>query len=841
VGPVGQRLAEILLSLSGVVSFVWVGVLVALGIGLLVGQAVRLPLRRVVNGAVCLLLLSVIVHLGTAPERIHGFPVGGVLAAWVGEISKALFHTVGSAVIFGAAFLSMLLISLERSLLVLMRSSLLSLQELFDNTPFGSRSSGFDSDSDHTGEEIIEVEPEIDIQIDAPSACAVSRLEDDEDDDESPVEEQKTTMLKRIFGSWRRTKDVEASDEPGESTEDLAPVQGFFALQEGAEAANQEELVAEDIQPAVAPEPPAAEGIAQAETQSFDADDPRDYERSTPPPVPGDTVAQPTADTTVDTRIEEAPEAVAAPKPKPEAEAKRPALPAAKSPEVLESDAMRKPTVPSETATDQQLPLSPGVYNLPALSLLNYEPPLDRNIDQDMLKRNAEVLVEKLSHFKVECEVSRIRPGPVVTMYEVKPARGVKISKITTLADDLAMALQAEQIRIVAPIPGRDVVGIEIPNSSRETVFLKEILSDSGFQKNKGKLPLALGKDIFGQPVASDLARMPHLLVAGATGSGKSVAINAFIMSLLYSKTPDEVRLVMIDPKMLELSTYDGIPHLLLPVVTNPQKATLALRWMVGEMERRYTVLKPVGVRNIDGYNAHVDRLKSSAKTKAARESLPSPLPYIVVIIDELADLMMVAGKDVESSIARLAQMARAAGIHLVVATQRPSVDVITGLIKANFPTRMSFRVASKVDSRTVLDAMGAERLLGMGDMLFLPPASSHVLRIHGAYVTDDEVLKVVKYVKSQRSAQYDPAILDAIESTPDEDGDGELTEFDPLYDEAVAVVARSRRATISFLQRELGVGYNRSSRIMEQLESQNVVGRQIGTKAREIFIQPSQ
>jgi S-DNA-T family DNA segregation ATPase FtsK/SpoIIIE len=440
-------------------------------------------------------------------------------------------------------------------------------------------------------------------------------------------------------------------------------------------------------------------------------------------------------------------------------------------------------------------------------------------------------------------------------MYEFAPAPGVKVNKIAGLQDDLAMALQAVSIRIVAPIPGRGVVGIEIPNKDREIVYLKEIIESEVFQRSGSRLAMALGKDIFGQVVVADLAKMPHLLVAGSTGSGKSVSINTIILSLLYRATPDDVRLIMIDPKMLELSIYEGIPHLLLPVVTNPKKASLALAWAVREMERRYQLMAAKGVRNIDGYNRKLAKEAKNLKdlpqepveelfdeqiepplVSAPEEELEhAHLPYIVVIVDELADLMMVAGREIEESIARLAQMARAAGIHLILATQRPSVDVITGLIKANFPTRISFKVFSRTDSRTILDSMGAETLLGMGDMLFLPPGVGYLQRVHGAFVSELEVQRVVDFLAKQAKPDYDKSILKA---PPASDSSNlEEEEYDELWDEAVKIVTDSRQASISMVQRRLRVGYNRAARMIERMELEGIVGPSDGSgKPREVL-----
>ena len=509
-----------------------------------------------------------------------------------------------------------------------------------------------------------------------------------------------------------------------------------------------------------------------------------------------------------------------------------------------------------------------GNYRTPPLSLLDPVPEAGKRQDRETLTMNARLMEKKLKDFGVEGEVVEICPGPVITMYEFSPGPGIKVSRIAGLSDDLSMALQAHSIRIVAPIPGKGVVGIELPNRDREMVSLKEIFNSEEFHKGKMKLPLALGKDIAGTPLVTDLARMPHLLVAGATGSGKSVAINTMILSLLYTSTPTDVRIIMVDPKMLELSVYEGIPHLLLPVVTNPKKASLALKWAVEEMGRRYRLMSDKGVRNIDSYNRELERSEREIAENKARETvvveeIEEPeehddmeereaaiqaflekedvlehghLPYIVVIVDELADLMMVAGREIEESIARLAQMARAAGIHLILATQRPSVDVITGLIKANFPARISFQVSSKIDSRTILDGNGAESLLGAGDMLFLPPGTSKMLRSHGAFVSDAEVQRVVEFLKKQGKPVYEKSIL---EMKSDEKGGGDDDdEMDERYDDALALVAETKQASISMIQRRLRIGYNRAARIIEKMEQEGVVGPSDGTsKPREVFI----
>ncbi len=507
-----------------------------------------------------------------------------------------------------------------------------------------------------------------------------------------------------------------------------------------------------------------------------------------------------------------------------------------------------------------------GEFHTPPFNLLDQPPVDEHTLDRETLTMNGRLLEKKLKDYGIDGEVVEICPGPVITMYEYSPAPGIKISKIAGLADDLTMALQAMSIRIVAPIPGKGVVGIEVPNRDREMVFLREIFNCEAFHHNKMKLPLALGKDIAGQPVIADLARAPHLLVAGATGMGKSVSINTMILSLLYTSTPKDVRMIMVDPKMLEFSMYEGIPHLLLPVVTEPKKASLALKWAVNEMERRYQLLSDKGVRSIESYNKKLageleqEELNAASDaeiieeleeiiedTDAAVDPIPFAvddeselvhchLPYIVVIVDELADLMMVAGRDVEEHIARLAQKARASGIHLILATQRPSVDVITGLIKANLPTRIAFKVSSKVDSRTILDGNGAEALLGNGDMLYMPPGTSLIQRLHGSFVSDAEVQRVVDFLKKQGKPVYEKSILE-MKDTDEKGGSGDEEEQDERWEDALRVVLETRQASISNVQRRLRIGYNRAARIVEMMESEGMIAPGDGTsKPREIY-----
>ncbi len=461
-----------------------------------------------------------------------------------------------------------------------------------------------------------------------------------------------------------------------------------------------------------------------------------------------------------------------------------------------------------------------GPYKLPDPSLLDDVEKKEMKVDKDSIQANASILEKKLKDYGIEGRVTEVRPGPVITMYEFEPAPGVKVSKIANLSDDLAMALSAVSIRIIAPIPGKAVVGIEIPNKERETVYIREIIESKVFTSSQSHLTLVLGKTISGDSYVADLAKMPHLLVAGATGSGKSVSLNSMIISILFKATPAHVRFLMIDLKMLELSFYEGIPHLLLPVVTNAKNAKTALRWMTDEMERRYNMMAQKGVRNIEKYNHKVLREDGEA------------IPYIVVVIDELADLMMVSPKEVEEYIARLAQMARASGIHLILATQRPSVDVLTGIIKANFPARVACKVFSKVDSRTILDTNGAESLLGYGDMLFLSPGIGRLQRLHGSYVSEGEIKRIVEFLKQQGVPAYHHEIL---EEKDDEEDGGEAID-DEKYQEAVEFVSSRGEASISMVQRRFRIGYNRAARIIERMEQEGVVGPSDGVKPREVL-----
>jgi S-DNA-T family DNA segregation ATPase FtsK/SpoIIIE len=553
-----------------------------------------------------------------------------------------------------------------------------------------------------------------------------------------------------------------------------------------------------------------------------------------------------------------------APVPQFEAEAIRPPV---AEPRKVVQNTPRKAAQPSsramaEAQPDLQFAEDDGPeFELPPLGLLADPSNIKRlHLSDEALEQNARMLESVLDDYGVKGEIVSVRPGPVVTMYELEPAPGLKASRVIGLADDIARSMAALSAR-VSTVPGRSIIGIELPNDERETVGFREILSSRAYGDGNQKLPLALGKDIGGDPIVTNLAKMPHLLIAGTTGSGKSVAINTMILSLLYKLTPDECRLIMIDPKMLELSVYDGIPHLLSPVVTDPKKAVVALKWVVAEMEDRYRKMSKMGVRNIDGYNGRVEEAQKKDEMFSrtvqtgfddetgepvfeTEEFAPEKMPYIVVIVDEMADLMMVAGKEIEACIQRLAQMARASGIHLIMATQRPSVDVITGTIKANFPTRISFQVTSKIDSRTILGEMGAEQLLGMGDMLYMA-GGGKITRCHGPFVSDDEVEDVVRHLKQYGPPDYEHRVQDG----PKDDAAGNVDAVlglstggntdgeDALYDQAVGIVIKDRKCSTSYVQRKLAIGYNKAARLVEQMEDEGVVSPANHVGKREVLV----
>jgi S-DNA-T family DNA segregation ATPase FtsK/SpoIIIE len=840
LGPVGANIANLFLGGFGLGSFVIAIGFGWLGVTYILGRRARMGRVDVVGGLLAVLSFIVLAHTIGKPGQVLGHPPGGSIGAWLGEVSASLFSTPGTVLLFLALGVVAAVLLTRRSIFELASGAVGG----------GGRFVRWLVDALRHGDADLAEEEEVDAA--------------------EPAIHQPKPLAEAAPATRSTPKVATAKTAPATPT---------------ADAPNEPQIVISET--------PARPAVA-APTVAKEA------------PKRGEKVA-------------------VAKKASPQSELELPAGPPADDDDmggirIVESEAMRKPPVIKESLDEDEddvvparaaLPVLDGViedddddeddeldghvgiggdddeddedgprvvapraalpaevkpFVLPSLSILDYRPPETMSYDRELLKKNAQILEAKLLDYKVKGRVTEIHPGPVITMYEFLPAPGIKISSIANLSDDLAMALSALRIRIVAPIPGKNVVGIEVPNAARETVWLKEILSDESYARAKSKMTLALGKDITGHPTCMDLAKAPHLLVAGSTGSGKSVAINSFVVSLLYKAEPSDVRVIMVDPKMLELSIYEGIPHLLLPVVTDPKQAATALKWAVKEMTRRYQLMADMGVRNLAGYNAKVQQLLEEpghplperlrlAKLKREAKGQVDPkgaildcdgkpverLPCIVVIIDELADLMMVASKEVETCIARLAQMARASGIHLILATQRPSVDVLTGLIKANFPTRISFQVASKTDSRTILDRNGAEALLGMGDMLFMPPGTGGIKRVHGCYVSEEEVHRIVAHLKEQGSPEYDMGIL---VSDDDEDGKAELptggNDSDELYDQAVRIAAENRQVSTSFLQRKLKIGYNRAARIIEMMEEQGIVGPSDGTsRPREVFIDP--
>jgi DNA segregation ATPase FtsK/SpoIIIE, S-DNA-T family len=791
MGPFGRSVAAAVYGVGGLVSYAIGAVGAAIAVRVILERRPIIPLDVALGLAIGVPSLAALLHLGASDYRVAGHGPGGAIGEHGAEISRALISTAGTA----------LLATLGLAVAVIVATPLRMRQVL-----------GWIGDAARfVGAGL------------ASAACAVGRW---------VAEVVRAILPERDRDDYPDDRADDVDDDPW--VLDEASVKEL-ALGEPAIVERDTEKVA------------ALEAAVDARLAEADRD--KKPRRKKKEPMTTEVSLPPVAEL-----VTLPPPAAAVPPPPPAAAA---ADPAPAEPVIVES--RFKHADPEEMAAKEKqaeaerrgfIKLGDGAYQLPPIQLLKYDAAGDAKLDRAAMLELSARLAQTLSNYGVKGDVVAIRPGPVVTMYEFAPAPGTRVSKISNLSDDLAMALEALRVRIVAPIPGKAAVGIEVPNRAREKVYLKEIIADDTFRKSKAKLPLALGKDIEGGPSVVDLARMPHLLVAGTTGSGKSVAVNSMITSLLYNCTPEDCRLIMVDPKMLELSIYEGVPHLLLPVVTDPKKANLALRWAVDEMERRYDLLAQMGVRDIATYN---DKLgKQRARWEADQVEIttergpdaapPHRLPYVVVVIDEFADLMMCAPKEVETSVARIAQKARAAGIHLILATQRPSVDVITGLIKANFPSRIAFQVASKIDSRTILDQGGAEALLGAGDMLFSDRAAAPV-RLHGCYVDEEEIHEVVEFLKTQGRPVYN---LDILKPRDEDDGDGAGGSAagagpgkvdDDLYDRAVHVVTTTRNASISWVQRQLRIGYNRAARLVEEMEKQGVVSPPDHTNKREVLV----
>jgi len=846
MGPFGRATASLFYGIAGICGYFLIALAVTAAIRTLVERTPIMPAPVVVGALIGITSLAVLAHLAASGYRVAGHGPGGAIGEHLGEILRAVVSTAGTA-----------LLALVGLVVAVVVATPLRTGDVLRAIGGALRAAG---------------------GVVLGAVLAVARfwgavframlpergLEDDDEDDE--VVDERDVL---------EVGDDEAADEPviiGRPAKKKKRAAAELDADDAEAAPDARTLPAIEVVSAPAPGTPAA-GDAPVATRARRT---RIASGTQPPELTDDALqATPGATITAAPPLDphDAPhdtDAVAVP-----------GGPAAPGPVIVEprfKNADKATMAAKEKAAEAErqtfIKLGEGDYQLPSIQLLNYDATTANQIDKTAMLELSAKLTQTLENYGVKGDVVAIRPGPVVTMYEFAPAPGTRVNKIVNLTDDLALALEALRVRIVAPIPGKAAVGIEVPNKTREKVFLKEIVADEVFTKGRAKLPIAIGKDIEGGPAVVDLARMPHLLVAGTTGSGKSVAVNAFITSLLYHCSPEDVRMIMVDPKMLELSIYEGIPHLLLPVVTDPKKANLALRWAVEEMDRRYDLLAQMGVRDIGTYNDKVgkqlakleaDKLRAAADAASraieddigkataadspeeadARERIvTSPqhrLPYIVVVIDEFADLMMCAPKEVETSVARIAQKARASGIHLILATQRPSVDVITGLIKANFPSRIAFSVASKIDSRTILDQSGAEALLGAGDMLFSDRGAAPQ-RLHGCYVDEDEIQRVVQFLKTQGRPVYNLDILKPREE--DSEGGGEMSmpggggkNDDDMYDKAVYIVTTTRNASISWVQRQLRIGYNRAARLVEEMEKQGVVSPPDHTNKREVMV----
>nr|HEX4315071.1 DNA translocase FtsK 4TM domain-containing protein [Kofleriaceae bacterium] len=832
MGPFGRSAASGFYGLFGVCGYLVIagGVIAAIR-ALLVREPV-VPLGIGAGVAIAVVALATLAHLAASGYRVAGHGPGGAIGEHLGEILRAMIGTVGTAMVACVGLLVAAVVATPLRMRDVLRGAWATMRATWRALAAAALAVAR-------------------FWRDALRAILPSR-DDDEDDDEDI--------------------EIQVADDD--------------VLEVSAEEQTVEPLIVERTSPSKLERPSRADRDKTVESAVADVeaavaaavadDDDKPIELVRPKhPLPKPRRSRMAAGT-------EAPEITAA-------EARAPTPPPAVAAPATGADAsLEAPLIvesrfkgadPASMAAKEQaaeaerqtfIKIGDGDYQLPSIQLLKYDAGSQNAIDKTAMLELSAKLTQTLENYGVKGDVVAIRPGPVVTMYEFAPAPGVRVNKIVALSDDLALALEALRVRIVAPIPGKAAVGIEVPNRTREKVFLKEILADDAFRKKTWKLPMALGKDIEGAPAVVDLAKMPHLLVAGTTGSGKSVAVNAMITSLLYHCSPEEVRMIMVDPKMLELSIYEGVPHLLLPVVTDPKKANLALRWAVEEMDRRYDLLAHAGVRDISTYNEKIgkqlakleaDKLRAAADAAARALEAdidkvidsdspeqadrrvetsvpPHKLPYIVVVIDEFADLMMCAPKDVETSVARIAQKARASGIHLILATQRPSVDVITGLIKANFPSRIAFLVASKIDSRTILDQSGAEALLGAGDML-MSDRGAAPQRLHGCYVDEEEIHKIVEFLKTQGRPVYNLDIL----KPRDEESEGGQMELpggksdDDMYDKAVYVVTTTRNASISWVQRQLRIGYNRAARLVEEMEKQGVVSGPDHTNKREVLV----
>jgi DNA segregation ATPase FtsK/SpoIIIE, S-DNA-T family len=892
MGPVGRLVATALYAGFGMAAYLIVLGVVGVGVKALLGHRMELRLGEGVGFSSATLAGCVLLHVMFPSYRVHGYTAGGLSGELLGEVSIGLFDHAGTYLLtvtimclgliastpltFGHLILAgkaiaraavWILRYLWSGAVGIARAQREYAEQHWDDAQRDEElAEGEEDEDEDEGEEVAEDEDELAEEQDEEPAEPAEEAQEDLAEDAAPIgkraskrarkselqgkrarKNRKRTRKKLVVDEVEIASDEDENEDESESEDEQREEAAEVEAAEASEPASESEDERPEI--CVSEDPDfASEG---------DDDDDGDDDGDEAEPAANDKPRRKKAPLT--------PAELAA-----RAQAKRAEAAAA-------ATAAAKSTARRDGA--QPVRYLHGGYELPPLHLFAAIEKHKAEIDKDFIYEQAERIVEAFAHFKIRGKVTKIHPGPVITRYEFKPEAGVKVSRIQNLENDLAMALEAVRIRILAPIPGKSTVGLEVPNKERETVHVQENLADPSFHEADATLPLVLGKDIVGKAVAIDLAKAPHLLVAGATGSGKSVGVNAMLCSLLYACTPEELRMILIDPKMLEFSIYRDIPHLLLPVITDAEKANLALRWAVNEMERRYALLSEAKVRDIKGYNKKMPQLQAEwdAESKALEAEAaahaagafadgedavdgtrlsgisfdalgnavaitggtelpprPEPMPFIVIVIDEFADLMMVASKEVEANVARLAAKARAAGVHLILATQRPSVDVITGTIKNNFPSRIAFQVTSDIDSRTILDQKGAKQLLGMGDMLYMD-RGKEPRRVHGCFVSETEIEKVVDFVRKQAKPSYNMEITRAEVDSGDEPAEDKV--FDPLYDKAVQIVAETQKVSTSMIQRRLNVGYNRAAKIVERMEEEGAIGPPNGTKPREVFV----
>ena len=801
IGPLGSYAAATLLFAFGLSSYILLAALFAFSTSLLLRRHLTLGNQQIGGAVLGILALSTVVYVSFPAFMFYGHNAGGLIGELIGDLFQMVIGRVGAFIAALSGLIVAAILAFRVSVSELAIHAVASVRERRAAAREEAEAAPYEEMAPTTTDVSLRVAPVRDAETGPSRRGGVAEL---------------LTGLGARFRGKRRSKGKQepVAEEASEEADEVAAEEWLVG-----EPEHRATMSAREVAVAPTMEAGVSSGVGQATAQRVKSEvAPVEMTQETPVGVAFDM--------------------------------------AEIGPVIVESDAQkhRKRSEDLERAQQSRLELG-GVeseWQYPSLSFLSYNDQGRAVVDRDRLRETAVLLEKVLNDFAVRGKVTNICPGPVVTLFEFEPESGTKLSKIVPLSHDIAMALKAMTVRIIAPIPGKGCVGIEVPNVTRETVYLKELLADDRFTQSKSKLTIALGKDIEGFPVVSDLAKMPHLLVAGTTGSGKSVSVNGMLTSILYNASPDDVRMILIDPKQLEFAIYEGVPHLLLPVVTDPMKAATALQWAVAEMERRFGLMAEFRVRNMQGYNERLAEMQkknnggyhASNEVTGYEELLAKidldgrprhrHMPYIVVVVDEFADLMMVAGKDVEQAIARLAQKARAAGIHVILATQRPSVDVITGLIKANFPTRISFRLMSGTDSRTVLDSNGAETLLGMGDMLFRPPGKSELQRVHGPLVDDREIEAVVNFLKAQRAPDYDESILKPSAESQEAADDGAL---DENYFVAVKACLEEGYASISLIQRRLGIGYNKAAKLMDLMEREGIVGPAKGGAGRRDII----